>query len=463
MLAGIFLFGLIASMVSWSMIRSDKILSFVPVDTVIYLKAENSIWPWVSKNISDLPFDNFYLQTEQTFGWPVSSFKSEILAHSSELALLFMPNQAEDQLNLVLIIKSQDEPVIKTLSALPYHLALTKNIVAFSDSEPAIQKLAAVKAGETFPLSMNLNSDQLTGHLLAGYFNLDNLKRYLASDNLVTKIASQFFTGRTYLALDQANNGFQFKVLGEQDFGSAAGSRGLLIDGLPADFSFFISNLDLSNLLSLWAEVDPAWSKNLDQTKAAFAAVYDFDFSQGLTELFARPVDLIILPSAAENIFGFDFIIAFPATKKEVAGQLEKLINIILAQKQPTEVKRLLPDGSSVAEVVAEPESFIWQDQEFAGGKFRHLSSPDLKFEIAYSLQPDRFIIASSVDQLKKFFIQSDITITDLAKDCRSVSNNFMAFDPAAVGGPFDRYIPAGRILFSQLESSALSGCILGR
>ncbi|OGY46240.1 MAG: hypothetical protein A2744_04585 [Candidatus Buchananbacteria bacterium RIFCSPHIGHO2_01_FULL_44_11] len=461
LLAGIFVIILSAALIYRSTADQSEILSLVPIDSVFYLQANGPAWPWSKVEIADLPFANFYGQLETIFSWPAGSFQKNILAFSSQVTLAAVPNQNSGQLDFVLIIKSKNDSVVSVLNQSPHHLLLKKNLTAVTTSEEAIKKLLEVQQGQTFSLAGNVNSKKFGRQLLIGYFNLSNVKSYLAPENLAEEIFTQFLTGELYLNFNQSAGGWQFSLVREKTFISSSAKSKTSIKYLPADFFEFSSGLNLSELFSIWSQVDPELNKTFSQTAAAVTALYNFNLADEFSDLLSQPVDLILLPAQTPNVFGLDFILSLPSDNKTL-NQLERLINIILAQKKPTAVDRLLPDGSQVTELIAEPDSFVWQTKDLAGQVVRYLSEPSLNFAAAYVVSNNRVVLATSIERLEQFLSTSEIVVSDLVDRCGfDLAGNLIFLNPQNFTWPVRDYLPPGVILIKPLESSGLSGCVI--
>ena len=171
---------------------------------------------------------------------------------------------------------------------------------------------------------------------------------------------------------------------------------------------------------------------------------------------FNQPVDLV-LGNKQENFFGFDFVILASSQGLQV-DQFKKLISLLLAQKSPTQVVRVLPDQSKINELVARPDLFDWQPIEVDDKIFYQISQSDLKFNLVYYQSNYNFYLSSSSQTLASLLSDHYLDIDKLLAACGldSQSNFFIVNNTDMTLS----YLPAELMVFGSNRFGKMLGCI---
>jgi len=426
----------------------DQLIRFAPVDSILYVSARNSIWPWPGEKIYTLPFQKFYHQANEVFNFlkPLT-LQGDILPDANQAGFILLPNEASNQLDWVLIFKlkkhfripyfditADTEKIDYALSVLQdkrngYNFWQVNNsIFVIASSAESLQKIQEVSAGQIFSLASQVDSRRLGKSLLSLYLNANGLKTYLnQSQSLENKVIDSFIDQDIYLQLNKIGDHWQFQINDSsrrrwfQVFiffkAERAGGGDSLIQKLPADFKIFISDVNLLDFFQQLAELDFDTAQNFNQLSDLTKRLYDFNF-EAATLVFGRLAEVIVFDASDNNYLGFDFVLALPSFSQQEINDFEQLVKIFLAQKLPKETVHLLSDGSLVTELVAQPENWYWQKEKIDDSEVYYLIEPALNFEVNYLLSDSRTLISNSRDRLKQVLVNQGISVRDLDLKC---------------------------------------------
>ena len=458
--------------------EKNKVLPLAPVDSVFYVQARQSFWKGLfsslggpTSGIEGLPFGDFYSQTDSLFGWRSAELEKDILPFVSQAAFMVLPNQDTHQFDWVFIFHFNEylpfgrnltnrklaEELIKRQ---PNYSQISNDVFVLATSAVALDQIKEVSEGTIFPLAGQIQFDRLNEGYLGLYFNPNELKAHLGQDDLLFRIFDESLSEDLYLNLVRNKGVWRFKIVG----GPAVSSTGpAIIRYLPDDFSFFISGINLAELFESWGEVDESLSDSFDQAVNSFKMIYQFDLQQEVYNLFNQAGDLAIFRSEDKNRLGLDFVLAIENPSSTNLDNLEKLVKIVLAQKSPRRIQRVLPDGTTVVEIKADPEAFVWQSETAEGkSEIRRLEQSDLGFELAYSVSNDKILVGSKAELIRKFFDNQGILLGDMIQACGLKSGtNVMIFNKGTgFVSSLTKYLPNSTILVNP-AGSFLNGCVL--
>lgn len=456
-LGGIFLFLIFsgAAYFLWHYQSSDYLIKLVPLDAILYVHTRDAIWPWQDQQISDLPFPNFFQVTEKNEIFSQVNLQKDLLAESFQAGLIILADE-DGSLDQVFIFKFKTSDELGPISArFANHLVLPGNILVVAGTQKTLARIEAVSNGSIFSLATQVNLKRFGKAPLSLYLDSDNLKSYLNKrSDLPSKIFGHLMAEDIYLSFFERQGQWRFKLSGTNFFNTT--SHRPLITFLPKNFSFYISGVNLPEVLGSWGNIDVALPEFLQQANENLKAIYNFDLAAA-TKFLNQPADLIVFKNGADTGLGFNYILVLPQLEEQQINNFKELIKITLAQKLPKSVAYLLPDGSSVTELLAKPETWQWQK---TNSEINYLTEPKLNFEISYLAQGNKFFIASKADLLKEFLSNTDISLNDLTVKC-GVSNRFSVFNNNSPKD-YEVYLPAGLIMVKEYTFGANQGCLFG-
>jgi len=441
----------------WRHSAADYLIKLVPLDAVLYVQAQDAIWPWQNQKISDLPFPEFFQAAEKSEIFSQADLRRDLLDKSFQAGLVILA--AEDGgLDQVFIFKFKTPDGLKLISAqLVNKLILPENILVVAKNQKALARIEEVAKGSVFSLATQVDLKRFGKAPLNLYLNSDNLKSYLNTrQDLPSKFFAHLIKEDIHLSFFENQGQWQFKLSGTNLFKAASHQRA--IESLPKNFSFYISGINLFEVFQSFGKIDLALPEFFQATAESLKAINDFDLLAAIKFL-NQPADLIIFKDGADTALGFNYILVLPQLAEEQVNTFKELIKIILAQKLPESVDYRLPDGSLVVELLAKPETWQWQKTDF---EINYLQEPKLNFEISYLAKDHKFFIASKADLLKEFFDNSEINLDDLLAKCGgAATNRFLVFD-GDNQKDYKVYLPAGLILVKENRFGANKGCLIG-
>jgi len=472
-LAGVLFILITVVVFYWLDFSKNEVLPLAPVDSVLYVQAKQSFWPWQKTEITELPFDNFYNQADAVLNWQPIKLRQDILPAVNQAAFLLLPNQDTQQFDWVFIFRLKshlpfskgidNRPTVEQLiKSQPNYFQAQKDVFVVASSAQALETVKEVRGGTVFSLASQVKANWLNDGFLNLYFSPVQLRSYLNQDNLLAKIFKSSFEDDVYLILDRAKDNWRFKVINSQ---ADIETSQLITQYLPANFSIFFGGVNLLNIFSAWGQVDQSLADSFDQVSNSFAMIYQFDLQQEIYDLFDQAGDLVIFSFEDQNRSVFDFVFIVPKDSSVNLENLEKLIKIVLAQESPAKVEYLLSDGTTVTEIKADPAAFEWQSKTINNQlEIRYLQQPELGFEIAYLVSGGNILLSSKIDLIQQTINSQDILLRDLVFGCGlKQGSEIMVFNKdKALIFPFLHYLPGDIILITK-DSNYLLGCVLDK
>lgn len=421
----------------------DSLIQFAPVDTAVYLSVRNSFWPWEDVKIKDLPLSHIFSH-------------HRLLELSSHAAYLKIPGEEKFETASIFFLKHIEEAV-PVIEELEFAAALDKHILVVAENQQVLDKIKEVHSGTIFSLEQQLEGKKIGRGLLNLYVDSGNLQsQFNNSRSLPHRIISSLAAEDLYLTLHKEKAVWVFGPVDEISL-SAVDLRSTL-RSLPDNFDIFISQISLAEIFGNFMAADKNFQQTAGQTVSNLEAVYGFDFSSTIRPLLSRQAEFLVLNTGKDNALGFDYVLILPeVSEKEIQG-FEELVRIILSQKLPKETLRQLPDGTFVTELIADVNSWSWQETDL-DQKF--LSEPRLNFEIAYLKQDSRLFIASSKDLFKTVLEAQEISLENLASRCEIAfgGDDFLIINHH-IKTSFSDILPRGLTVLSATPKNGLTGCI---
>ena len=423
---------------------NDSLLQYAPVDTAIYISARDSFWPWEKVKITDLPLAH-------VFSHP------ELLNFSSHSALLKIPGENQELTTAEIFFLRHLEEAVPVIAELEFTATLDKHILVVADSQETLEKIKEVQRGTIFSLAQQLEGRQLGRGLMNLYVSAGNLQSHFkALPGLPSQLLSHLAVTDLYLTLYQERNIWVFGPADEINLSSADLKTTLRF--LPKNFDLFISQVNLVDVFRSFVAVDENFNQAGNQLTVNLEAIYDFNFNNAIIPLLDQPAELLIINSGRSNALGFDYILVLPEVTDQQIQAFEELVRIILSQKLPKEISRQLPDGSSVIELTADTNAWLWQP---VSENQRILSEPQLGFEVTHLKNGGSLFIASSAALLEDIMKTQDISLESLAYQCPPAvgAGNFLAIR-SDLQATFGDILPQGITIFSTTPKNGLTGCI---
>ena len=423
---------------------NDSLLQYAPVDTAIYISARDSFWPWEKIKITDLPLAHVFSH-------------SELLSLSSHSALLKIPGEDQKFSTAEIFFLRHLEEAVPIIATLEFTTTIDNRILVVTDSKETLDKIKEVQEGTIFSLAQQLEGRKLGRGLMNLYINSGNLQSHFKTlPELPAQLLSYLAVEDIYLTLYQEKDSWVFGPADEVSLSSADLTTTLRF--LPNNFDLFISQVNLADIFRSFISVDETFSQTGNQLTANLEAIYNFDFTNAIVPLLDQPAELLIVNAGQNNALGFDYILVLPEVTDDQIQAFEELVRIMLSQKLPKEVSRRLPDGSSVIELTADTNAWLWRG---ISENQRIISEPKLGFEITHLRHDGSLFISSSRVLLEEVMKTQDISLESLANECQLAfgTNNFLMIK-SDIQATFRDVLPQGITAFSTTPKNGLTGCI---
>ncbi|MBN1778840.1 MAG: hypothetical protein JW816_01295 [Candidatus Buchananbacteria bacterium] len=449
---GVFLLIGIFFLIFWRNNNVDSLLKYAPQDSLFYVSFKHQLFSDNQKDFSHLPKSNWDQAINDLFNNQLDFF-GNILSNSSQLSIIGLPVDDQPDWQAVVIVKTKDQTTKAALLNWPTHLLLNNQTILVASNSESLALIENIigQAGNSL-LSKNF-VQYFSGSGIHLYFSHHFLNQYQGDDS-TTNFFSQILVGDLFFKLKLKNDRWQITFT-DLATGQKLIKQTIEQDFLPEQFLFFANQINLSqvwpDLLKLSSRLDD-FTQNFDRS---LNNVYHFVWSD-IQSIFNQPIDLILF-NKQDNFFGFDFAVISPVKNLEI-DQFKKLVSLFLAQKSPTEIKRILPDQTTVRELVANPDNYAWQVKEVNGRTFYQISDSNLNFYLVYYQTQTNFYLASSFDGLSNLLTDRHFAIDDFLRPCGlSNQSQFLVINNQL--GVLD-YLPWQFNIFGFNGLGKMTGCL---
>ncbi|PIP17827.1 MAG: hypothetical protein COX43_02150 [Parcubacteria group bacterium CG23_combo_of_CG06-09_8_20_14_all_35_9] len=471
-------------------IPKDTLIKIVPKDALFYghlTYRQHLLGSVLSQNIFEDKFKAVYEEIDKFLEPAKLKLKKDIMPIiDKEISLAALRPSSKSKIEIVFIFKIKNqkkfEEILDKLKS-PAHLTtsyykdikitniptqfslkgnsqnielnyafLSKKIVAISESKEAIEYIITTYVEEAPSLAQNFTLIKVSEVFDKSYL----LKIYLAPEKIITYlkekspspftnlIISEFSDDKhsaIYFGLKSQKNYLAFKIRGTSDTEESEEQENL-INIVPSSTLFVAQNINFKKILKdfedSFQEAESLSATSVNKIKNIYERFYGFK-TENILSLLGEQNEIVIIPKEKNQ---YDYILATKPSTPEIQERLEKLEEIfkgILARFFPTEKKKVLPDGTTITEIIADPELFQFKTLEIKDPetKIHYTSVPQINLSFAYTLWQNKIIMSNSPEALQKILkIQKDIPqkeildINNLKKSCSSLKGETFFIDP---------------------------------
>ncbi|NUM25635.1 MAG: hypothetical protein HUU49_03375 [Candidatus Buchananbacteria bacterium] len=421
-------------------ITVDPFITLAPIDSVFYLTARDSVMPW-GAGITDIPIISLF-----------SDFNL-LVDKSTRVSYVLVPNSSNGLEPVYFFQINHLTDLENVISQFPHHYQ-GDNYIVIAKNQETLDKILEVQKAKTFSASVVIEN-QFSNQQVSFVLSSHNLKQYLSAyPELQYRLLAKLITKDIVGVLNQKSDQWIFEI--KNNIGGTSTTP--IITSLPQDFKVFFSGVNLFAVFQNWGEADLGIDAAFKQVVNGLLSVYDFDVTSLVTNIINRPADIILFDAGSSNVFGFDFMMVFDLVPEAELAGLEKLVTIILAQKFPQEVVRVLPDQSVVTELKAEPEYWQWQTEEISTSSVIHyVSEPRVDFNFAYAAVDGKVFVSNSPDRLKQFISGQLLPLSELT-NC-GVGTHQGGLAVINRGQKLFDYTLDQYVVMNQLNSQTTVGC----
>ncbi|OGY52351.1 MAG: hypothetical protein A3J59_03520 [Candidatus Buchananbacteria bacterium RIFCSPHIGHO2_02_FULL_56_16] len=463
--------------------QRDRLLTFAPLDTLVYVHVRDATWPWQPRTFDRLPASNLYAQLNTSLGLVAGELENQLLPASQQVSVLLLPTGevgsprfageagAFDQVLLVRLkhgwpSRAAQQSARRFITRQPNHRQLAKTTYALASSQSALERVQQVKDQTLFALTQRLNRRLLGRDPVGIYVDVPNLLPYLDQFDPAVRLLASAATDGVYLRATPYAGRWQFQLSGypgrivrpQPIIGRllSFSKQPPLLKYLPQDFTFFASAVSVVDLVTDFSRRNKDINDALQQTGDYLAATSQFD-PRGLVETFNMPANLLVGTARPEAWLGFDLALVLNPGA-DVAG-FEELASAFWATQSPQPVNRRLADGTRVVELYARPERFAWQDYSIAGQPGRLLDAPAFGVALTY-LQPGRFTLLTTATATAAVVVeQRGVSLEQVLQPCGvNPTDRFFILNTSHMASSSLAFLPIGTIIGVQ-QGGGVVGC----
>jgi len=430
--------------------QDKQLIDFVPKDTWKYFEInfDNGDLNTLLKEQESIKtaIEKFLIKN----GLPINVWKGECKITKLALAQVEAVAAKQKINNKVWLIYSPAN--IKTLEVLElknyYLISLTENIVALTDSQPVAIEIKNNK--NSYNLSLTKHS---SGGMINGYTKLASYFDKIDEDIAKQKMIEEYFDMKDNLNW-QINIDADGEMIAEFNLPVKNNYiKQVFVDTNNEDFiiapgMMVVRNFNGDILLELLEnKLEEQFNGGKDLFEKFLEDKYKIDIKR-LYTFFEQPFSVVVQPKNnqlvwnnilnTQNNQNYFYALVWDESSKFIkesdADDLERLIQNYLAFKFPIAKNKILSDGTSGFELVADPAEIVWQSKILTEGReMRFLIFKN--YEYAYIKLADRFIFANSqkiienilraenkegIDEFYDIFISplviEDLRLTDLSE-----------------------------------------------
>lgn len=456
LLVGAFVvFGIIAGACRYQQQR-DRLLSFIPLDTLAYIHVRTAVWPESPFRLTDLPVPSWYEPLNQQFGFADGTLETSLLPNLQQASLVLLPDPSLPGVEPALLVRLQPrllgvapadaarQRAVAFITGQAHYSQLAADVYVIARRQSSLERFGFVSSKAEFSLVQRFNRQPLSLDTVSAWLDLTNLSSYFDQSSVALGLLGQSPHDQLYLSASPEGGLWRFELRGAGD-GSKTDGQPPLLTFLPDDFTFFDSDFSVVDFLSRLAATDQAFSDALRQTKDGLQLNQGID-GRAVVESFRQSVSLIIGPAGQGSWLSFSVaLVVEPAAR---LADFESLVSVFLAQRLPKSVQHRLPDGSSVTQLQALSKSFAWQDYPVGDRTGRFVSAPAVGFTLAYLPQDRYTVIATATSTLAAVSQPTGRSINELLKPCGAKAKDHFFIMNTSVNQPaFFKNWPKGTII----------------
>ncbi|HEX9664730.1 MAG TPA: hypothetical protein VGA49_02805, partial [Patescibacteria group bacterium] len=204
-----------------------------------------------------------------------------------------------------------------------------------------------------------------------------------------------------YISLNKSSQRILIEISGlDQDFINSLNRRPLLVNYLPPGSVATLASANLQKSFNSWqrqlAFINPELKNYLDQLTDDFERTKNFQFqTERLLSAVNGPAELILLD---KNNFVLILTNQFPRF-----SDIEETVRSVMAVNFPVSQPKLLPDGTEVIELVADPTTILTEQSKLNRPEaldIYKINPPESEFQLIFGYSPKLVFITNKIDNI---------------------------------------------------------------
>lgn len=445
----------VALFIRWLIFVSDKLIDYVPADSIAYISSRQSFWFWQTHTADDLPLKDIGWLTAKFADLSSTEFRDKFTSRAHQISLSIVSDDA-NQLGYLLFLDFAGHKVsADDISQLKYYWQPRSNVLVIGSSQNLIDQVKKISDPSNLSLNNIISHDLFGRSEINLFINAKNLNQYLADKQDRFGYAN-ILTSDLYLSMNKKSEHWVFT--GDSLDKTRLLNVDLPLKVLPKNFIFYVSGFELGDIFSDWLKLDAKLAESKNSLASSLMLTVNIS-PDNIAELFNHPAAAVFAATSTPSILGVDFALVLSDVSGREISIFKDIVVNYLAQKNPKVISRTLPDKTTVKELVLDRAAWSWQLDNSSGHDVYFLIDETLPLEVAYSFDGQSLMIANSHRMLNDIFSGQGIPLPALGR-CNQAEPNLI-LNVANLSEHVVQYLPAGLVMGSDHQGSKVSGCIL--
>ncbi|MAF24425.1 hypothetical protein CL634_02455 [bacterium] len=457
----------VAAFFIWQNSR-ERLVRLAPDDAIVYMQFNRDD---VSTSWSEVIVPAFPALTAGLAWLP--DWEQVLNSAGKRFAFIVLPEaagvgEAEEGLSSALVIEAASQELNTSLIQPGNYKVINDRIIVLAETELGIQKVSQVfeKTRQSLHkvVSESFSNDEVSIYLSG------QATRYIPAANGVPAKLVQALNsaGSITINLNRDRNLWRVSVpsgLSSWDPSVQLNTNFVLAESLPSDTLVYTAGIDLDSILAAWNQLDPNLGELFTQIFTNFESLYQVKAAEALEPLLQSTVELVITDGGPSAQTGLGFLATFDGLPAEFSqDKLESFLKAVLVTQDPVKKERILPDGTTVTELIADPGAVSFASRAVGSTEVRFLSVTNGGTPFAYSRRSGTLWLASSPDLLVRTLasLPDSLRLPSLPLGCRGRPLVVIGDLGAGVSRHLSlSYLPSGILTLWTDASGGLAGCLV--
>ncbi|MFA5188806.1 MAG: hypothetical protein WC460_05590 [Patescibacteria group bacterium] len=452
--------------------KKDNLIKYVPANAILY-----STFKLNNKLNENLLLRRDFELLKQDFNLPNLDYKDLNYMAGYNMSVAIIPEVINNEINYsyLLIIdfdgnanKARDLAQSFTennwQAIVSNNQVVNKNIFLASNSAKTMQTVKKIISKNQLSLAQNINvqlnlnkfSLDYQGKIYFDFSyladNLNNIKD-IKTKLLIASLKADNLDN-IYLGLKIKENKIFLQPLG---FKNENQTSQPLMQKIPKNtgliFNFNNGQKQFQKIYMLLFQTEQNYFNQLKKNKEYLEALYGFNLNNDILALFSNHAEII---ADNDNHYILAINLESDLNITEKVNKLENIIKQYVAQQNPINKVKTLPDKTQIIQITKQPQNYNFQTEEINNVPIHYLID---SHEYAYFIQNNTLFLANSKEKLEKLANSEDLIDYNAFNNCQNNPELYIKNELMASYWPnLAKYIAS--ISFLSTENGEFSLCL---